>query len=70
MAPTWKCTICGLVDGSYDPPAHCPECSARREMFEASDEPPHGIGHNPMQPRVGHGGEVVGPGWAGCITDE
>jgi predicted nucleic acid-binding Zn-ribbon protein len=46
---TWKCTICGVVDGSEAAPAHCPECGARDVMFVASDEPPHGIEHNPMQ---------------------
>ena len=47
---TWKCTICGCVDGSEVVPAHCPECGAVESMFVASDEPPHGIEHNPIQP--------------------
>lgn len=48
---TWKCTICGFVDGSERAPAHCPECGALEAMFVASAEPPHGIEHNPIQPR-------------------
>ena len=47
---TWKCTICGFVDGAEATPAHCPECGARDTMFVPSDEPPHGIEHNPIQP--------------------
>jgi rubredoxin len=48
---TWKCTICGFVDGSEQAPAHCPECHALQAMFVHSAEAPHGIEHNPMQPR-------------------
>src|SRR5258708_1426706 len=51
LMKTWKCTICGCVDGSDAAPAHCTECGARDTMFVASDEPPHGIEHNPLQPR-------------------
>ena len=47
---TWKCTICGFVDGSEAAPAHCPECHAVDAMFVRSDEEPHGIAHNPIQP--------------------
>jgi len=47
---SWKCTICGFVDGGELAPAHCPECGARDVMFVRSDEPPHGIEHNPLQP--------------------
>jgi hypothetical protein len=47
---TWKCTICGCVEGGTIPPEHCHECGARRAMFEPSNEPPHGIDHNPIQP--------------------
>jgi hypothetical protein len=48
---SWKCTICGFVDGGEVAPAHCPECGARDSMFVRSNEPPHGIEHNPLQPR-------------------
>ena len=48
---TWKCTICGFVDGSDAAPAHCPECGALDTMFVKSNEPPHGIEHNPLQPK-------------------
>ena len=48
---TWKCTICGFVDGSEQAPAHCPECGALQSMLVRSSEPPHGIEHNPLQPR-------------------
>jgi rubredoxin len=48
---TWKCTICGFVDGSELAPAHCPECGALQSMLVRSNEPPHGIEHNPLQPR-------------------
>jgi hypothetical protein len=51
---TWKCTICGFVDGSEVTPAHCAECGAVEAMFVRSDEPPHGIEHNPLQPRDEH----------------
>jgi rubredoxin len=47
---TWKCTICGFVDGGEAAPAHCPECGAVETMFVASNERPHGIEHNPIQP--------------------
>ena len=47
---TWKCTICGFVDGSEAVPAHCPECGAVEGMFVASNEAPHGIEHNRFQP--------------------
>ena len=47
---TWKCTICGFVDGGEQAPAHCPECGAVDNMFVSSAEPPHGIEHNPIQP--------------------
>jgi len=70
MNDTWKCTICGLVEATEAPPAHCPECGARREMFEPSNEPPHGVAHNPIQPRENHPAESLGPGWAGCVADE
>src|SRR3954451_23645468 len=40
---SWKCTICGFVDGAEKAPAHCPECGSRDTMFVASDEAPHGI---------------------------
>ena len=70
MSLTWKCTICGLVDGADAPPVHCPECGARKEMFEPSHEAPHGVAHNPMQPHDPQLGEVLGPGSQGCITDD
>ncbi|HXU72825.1 MAG TPA: hypothetical protein VN947_26075 [Polyangia bacterium] len=47
---TWKCTICGFVDGSEVAPPHCNECGAVDTMFVRSDESPHGIPHNPIQP--------------------
>lgn len=67
MSPTWKCTICGQVEGGAQAPAHCPECGARREMFIASDEEPHGIEHNPLQPHDASAPEVLGPSWGGCV---
>lgn len=72
MAHTWKCTICGLVDGSDAPPAHCPECDARAAMFVESDEAPHGIPHNPIQPHDHLGFADFGPGdgTAGCMDEE
>jgi rubredoxin len=68
---SWKCTICGFVDGGEAAPAHCPECTARDAMFVATDEPPHGIPHNPMQPHDerDQNGFVVGPGH-GCLEND
>jgi hypothetical protein len=65
---TWKCTICGCVEGGTEPPHRCPECGAREAMFVRSNEPPHGIAHNPIQPhdeRDQHAYDFA-PG-AGCI---
>jgi rubredoxin len=72
MSPTWKCTICGLVEAGAESPAFCPECGARREMFIPSDEEPHGIAHNPLQPRDALTPEVLGPGagWSGCLGED
>src|SRR5262245_3344445 len=58
-----KCTICGIVLDAERPPAHCPECGALAAMFRPTDEPPHGIEHNPLQPRDPRelSGEVLGP---------
>jgi hypothetical protein len=66
----WRCTICGAVLGASAPPAHCPECGARDAMFVATEEPPHGLEHNPMQPRDERdtGAFSVGPG-TGCIEE-
>jgi rubredoxin len=47
----WKCTICHFVLAAERPPGHCPECSARDAMFEKTNEAPHPINHNPLQPR-------------------
>jgi rubredoxin len=71
MATSWKCTICGFVDGGPEPPAHCPECGARPTMFVESDEPPHGIAHNPLQPRDERDQTAVafGPGH-GCVEND
>lgn len=67
----WRCTICGLVSGGESPPAHCPECGARDAMFEPTREPPHGIEHNPLQPRDEHEQHAfsVGPG-NGCLESD
>jgi rubredoxin len=68
---TWKCTICGFVLGDEAAPAHCPECGARDVMFEPSDEEPHGIPHNPIQPHDERDQTsfIVGPGH-GCIEGD
>jgi hypothetical protein len=71
MDSTWKCTICGLVLGDERPPEHCPECGARDVMFVRSDEAPHALPHNPIQPhdeREQHA-VVVGPGH-GCLDPD
>lgn len=66
-----KCSICGFVLAGSEAPNHCPECGARRTMFEASDEPPHGIPHNPFQPvDREQGGEVLGPSKNGCLEND
>ncbi len=64
---TWKCTICGCVEGSETAPAHCPECGAVESMFERSLEPPHGIEHNPLQPRDERDQTPIDLGPGGCI---
>jgi rubredoxin len=67
--PNRKCTICGFVlSGSEPPPPHCPECGAVPAMFQPTDEPPHGIPHNPFQPHDNRDqvGGVVGPTAHGC----
>ena len=71
MQASWKCTICGFVDGADRPPAHCPECGARDTMFVESDEPPHGIAHNPLQPHDERDQTAffVGPGH-GCVEED
>ena len=68
---SWKCTICGFVAGGPEAPEHCPECSAVRAMFVESSEAPHGIPHNPLQPRDerDQGAFVVGPGH-GCLEED
>lgn len=40
-------------------------------MFVASDEPPHGIEHNPLQPRdeQDQTAVIVGPGH-GCLASD
>jgi hypothetical protein len=70
MPLNWKCTICGLVVSGPAAPAHCPECAARREMFSISDEQPHGIAHNPIQPHDNHPRSDFGPGTAGCFEED
>jgi hypothetical protein len=67
-----KCTICGYVLAGEQAPAHCPECGALAEMFVDTDEPPHGISHNPFQPHDARdqSGEVVGPGAGGCLESD
>jgi rubredoxin len=69
--PSWKCTICRFVLASDAPPEHCPECSARGEMFEATTERPHGIEHNPLQPHDERDQTAfsVGPGH-GCLEND
>lgn len=71
MAASWKCTICGFVDGGMGAPAHCPECGARDAMFVESDEEPHGIPHNPMQARDERDQVALefGPGH-GCVEND
>jgi rubredoxin len=71
MDKTWKCTICGFVAGEATPPSHCPECGARDAMFVRSEEPPHGISHNPLQPRDERDQHavIVGPGH-GCLDPD
>src|SRR5689334_21907697 len=64
---TWKCTICGAVVGGDEPPAHCSECGARHLMFEPSLEPPHGIPHNPLQPRDEREQNEIDLGPGGCL---
>jgi len=66
-----RCTICGIVLDAPEAPAHCPECGARREMFVATDEEPHGIAHNPMQPHdpTDRGTIDIGPGPDRCVGD-
>lgn len=70
-ANSWKCTICGFVDGGDTPPVHCPECGARDAMFIPSDEPPHGIPHNPFQPHDEReqSSFLVAPGH-GCLEED
>jgi len=73
MSPTnRKCTICGFVVAGEQPPAHCPECGARDSMFTATEEPPHGIPHNPLQPhdRTDNFPLDVGPGATGCFDTD
>jgi predicted nucleic acid-binding Zn-ribbon protein len=67
---TWKCTICGFVDGSEVVPAHCPECGARDTMFVPSTEPPHGIPHNPLQPHDRHDQSSVLLAPGGCVEND
>jgi hypothetical protein len=66
----WKCTICGFVDGSDVAPAHCPECGARDAMFVRTNEAPHGIPHNPIQPHDerDQNGLIMGPGE--CVGED
>jgi len=70
-ADSWKCTICGFVDGAAQPPAHCPECAARDTMFVRTDEAPHGIAHNPFQPHDERDQSSFGvaPGY-GCVEED
>jgi hypothetical protein len=71
MVPiSWKCTICGFVVGEDVAPAHCPECGARDVMFEQSDEPPHGIEHNPLQPHDERDQTAVQFGPGGCVEND
>ena len=71
-----RCTICGYVlDGTKTPPAHCPECGARATMFTPTSEPPHGVPHNPFQPRDHENfgdtiGPHAGPGDSGCMETD
>ncbi len=67
---TWRCTICGFVDGGETPPSHCPECGARDVMFEPSSEPPHGVPHNPIQPRDERDQSSFNLGPGGCIEED
>jgi hypothetical protein len=64
---TWKCTICGFVDGAEKAPAHCQECGAVAAMFVASSEPPHGIEHNPIQPHDERDQTPLDFGPGGCV---
>ncbi len=66
MKPNLRCTICGLVRSGAAVPDRCPECGARGLLFEPTDEPPHGIPHNPFQPRDPRAA-AVGPGDSGCL---
>ncbi len=71
LMSNWKCTICGDVVEGDAAPAHCPECGARDTMFVRSDEPPHGIAHNPIQPHDERDQSrfAVGPGH-GCLEED
>lgn len=66
----WKCTICGLVCAG-ERPVHCPECGARDTMFEPTAEVPHGVEHNPLQPKDEHEQHAIalGPG-RGCLESD
>ena len=69
--PNSLCTICGYVVAGPAPPPHCPECRARDGMFAPTSESPHGVPHNPFQPRDHESfAEVVGPGVRGCVDSE
>jgi len=70
MSANQKCTICGYVLAGERAPAHCPECGARAAMFVSTDEPPHGIEHNPFQPHDPPFGELLGPSADGCIETD
>jgi hypothetical protein len=67
----WRCTICRDVVAGQAAPAHCPECGARAVMFVPTDEPPHGVEHNPLQPRDERDQSAlsVGPGH-GCLGED
>ena len=68
---SYKCTICGTVAGGDAAPAHCPECDAVRAMFVTTEEGPHGIPHNPLQPHDERDqvASTFGPGH-GCIEND
>jgi hypothetical protein len=72
MRDHFKCTICGLVLDETRPPPRCPECGALASMFRPTDEPAHGIAHNPLQPRdrTDLVGESMSPSGVGCIDND
>ena len=70
MAKSWKCTVCGIVDGAEWPPVHCEECGARDTMFVASTEEPRGIAHNPLQPHDERDQIALDFGPGDCVVND